>query len=349
MRVGYFGARSDSRGLAQQARGFCKWLEPDCIWGIDMYAENLSPYPNDWSSFESDLTVTTRSALNEHDVKKWLKGLDVIIGAETFYCDLLPVWAREMNVRTVLQINPEFQVWHLPDNSRQPHPPRPDLLIAPTTWMLDKMLGVTHLPFPVDREEFPFRLRTKADHFVHVAGHRATRDRAGSRLVMAALRHLQPGPRVTLRSQSELGIETRAIRYPNVEVEIANLSDPRMLYEDADVVVIPRRYGGQHLSMNEALSSGCPVITLNRPPENEWGGVSTIPSRARKFFGTHFGQIEWWDGSPSSLAQKMTELHHTPSEVERLSKAAGEYAESISWSTLLPRYHDLFSQMMASV
>lgn len=349
MNIGYWGGRSDSRGLARQAEGFANHLPLTRIMGIDMYAENLTPYPNDWErlSRHADLSVTKRCDITEELAKDWLRGLDVVLGAETFYSDPFCDWARECGVRTCLQINPEYQIWHLPPSRHIIHPSRPDILIAPTTWLLDQMPGVIHLPFPVDRIEFPFRARTRADHFVHTAGHRASHDRAGTRLVLATIRRLPRDINLTIRSQSEIGVSARSIRNPNVKVEIANLPDPLSLYMDADVVVLPRRYGGQHIGINEALSCGIPVITLNRPPENEWGGIVTIPARSRKFIRTHFGNLEWWDGNANMLADTMKRLHDDPAEVERLSYAANEYARGISWDALYPRYMDLFADTCA--
>lgn len=348
LRLGGFGFRSDSRGLAAQTQSFAKWLPFDRVWGMDMYAEDLSPYENNWSPYidsDAELTISTRSAINETDVKQWMKGLDVIIGAETFYTDPFCDWARDMGVRTVLQINPEFQVWHLPDAPRLIKPSRPDVLIAPTTWLLDQMPGVVHLPFPVDRTLFPFSVRKSAEHFVHPAGHRAIQDRAGTRLVFAAARYT-PKTRITIRSQSELGLDSRRNRTPELNVEIANLPDSRDLYRDADVVVLPRRYGGQLLTVNEALSCGVPVVMLDREPERNWGGVVTIPSRVRKTMRTHFGALEWSDGAPQSLARAMDELRAHPERVEELSHVADEYAETISWDVLHNRYMDLFNSLV---
>lgn len=347
MKIGLFGARSDTRGLAQQTQGFAKWLDLSRVWGIDLTAEGLSPYNVDWSPYidsDAELTISTRSAINETDVKHWMEGLDVIIGAETFYTDPFCDWARDMGVRTVLQINPEFQVWHLPDAPRLIKPSRPDVLIAPTTWLLDQMPGVVHLPFPVDRTLFPFSVRKTAEHFVHPGGHRAIQDRAGTRLVFAAARYT-PKTRITIRSQSELGLDSRRNRTPELTVEIANLPDSRDLYRDADVVVLPRRYGGQLLTVNEALSCGAPVVMLDREPERNWGGVVTIPSRVRKTMRTHFGALEWSDGAPQALARKIEELQANPERVEALSHAADSYAATIGWEVMKGKYMDLFKSM----
>lgn len=337
-RIGCFGARSDSRGLARQTESFCKWLEPDRVWGLDLTVDNLSPYPCDWSGYDqSILTVSAHSDIQETAVRSWLRGLDVVFGAETFYRQEFYEWAKAERVRTILQINPEFASWFQPKWS---HEPRPDVMVAPTTWLLNKMPGVWHLPFPVDRHEFPFRLRTRARRFVHVAGHRAAGDRAGTRILIPSAGRVRDAE-IIIRTQSDLGLTGPFLRH--VRVEHTNLANPFLLYEDADVVVIPRRYGGQCLAMNEALSSGAPVICLDRSPENSWGGVATVPSRVRGSMRTKGGQFRSYDASDRNmgLAKVMKDLMENPDQVEELSRAADKYAESLSWNALLPVYRDV--------
>src|SRR5688572_19923812 len=132
-RIGLWGARADSRGLAAQMRGFADHLKPTKVMGIDMTADDLSPYPCNWRAYEGhDLSTVAYSALNERIIRRWLKGLDVVLGAETFYRDEFADIARQMGVATVLQVNPEFaRYW------RWPQLPRPDVFIAPTTWRME--------------------------------------------------------------------------------------------------------------------------------------------------------------------------------------------------------------------
>lgn len=352
VKVGLFGARADSRGLAHQTAAFANHLHPDRVFGIDMTADNLSPYPTDWSPYtdfarEGDFTWAPLSNIDEDVARKWLRGLDVVFGAETFYRPEFVDWARAEGVRTILQVNPEFAPWW---NTALRHPPptKPDVLIAPTTWLLSKMPGVIHLPCPVDRQRFPFRLRTEANHFVHTAGHPAMGDRAGTRTVLATLARM-PQTRLTIRAQQPLGLTTPHMKRSNVTIQETSFPDSRDLYADADVIILPRRYGGQHLGVNEALSSGCPVVMLHREPERHWGGVLTIQARARAKMRTQFGMIERYDTSAILVAETMKKLIAAPKLVEELSRRADEYAESISWDTLLPRYRVLFDEVAAGV
>lgn len=336
MKIGIMGARADSRGLAYQTEAFAKWLVPDRVYGIDMTVDKLSPYATDWSGFiersgTHDLTVSPFSRLNEKDIRSWLRGLDVVIGAETFYAHDFCNWARQEGVRTILQINPEFAAWWQNGCTD----PKPDVFITPTTWLLDKMPGAIHLPFPVDREVFPFRLREQAKHFVHIAGHQAMSDRAGTRTLFAVFsRHRDT--HFTIRSQSRFPWSSTILRQVNIE-QSADL-DPPQLYADADVILLPRRYGGQSMVANEALSSGCPVIMIDRAPENTWPGVITVRGVKKRQLRTKGGVFDVWEGSHTDISTKITQLSKDPDSVVRFSRLADSYAESISWDRLLPDY-----------
>lgn len=346
MKIGYFGARADERGLARQSQGFCKHLQPTRVFGIDMTADDLSPYPVDWSVYtrmntSADLTVRRYTELDADEVYSWLRGLDVVIGAETFYRDEFYDMAKKAGVRTVLQINPEFSAWW----GIGVNDPRPDVFINPTIWRMEHMAEVHHLPFPVDREVFAFRQRNEAKRFVHVAGHAAMGDRAGTRLCLSLL----PRSRGNLdfefiiRSQSPLQWTGRGYV---TAIEQENKPDPRDLYADADVMVLPRRYGGQCLTVNEALSCGVPVIMLDRTPENTWPGVITVPARRKGRLRTKGGHIDMFDTNQMHLWQTIKDLVENPELVKRHSLEADRYAHSISWDVLLPVYQDFLQAVV---
>lgn len=340
MKLGYFGARGDNRGLANQAKSFCQHLSPCRIWAVDMYADDLSPYDNDWTPFlddGADLTITPSSGITESAVRSWMRGLDVVLAAETYYKDEVILMAREEGVRTVIQYNPEFAAWHI-----NPSEVRPDLLVNPTTWRLDLMPDAVHLPCPIDRTDFPFRLRTEANRFVHIAGHKAAADRAGTKIVVGAMARLRSTADITIRTQSPLHVQ-RSIG--SDRVLHFNLPDPRDLYADADVILLPRRYGGQSLAMNEALSSGCPVICLDRDPENTWGGTFTIKARKRGPSNYKGGAIPIYDAHPGNLVVAIQDFQRHPDMVERLSRMADEHAQSISWETLYGPWMDLLTSV----
>lgn len=343
VRLGVFGARADSRGLAVQVHEFCRHVEPDKIFGVDM--QELSPYPNDWArSYDmAKLQVVPLENIDERKVRRFLRGLDVVWGAETFYVEWLADMAREMGVKTALSCNFEFMPF------LDPKRPRPDLFLAPSTWNIERWPAPTiHLPFPVDRKRLPFVKRNKAETFLHIGGHRAMRDRNGTRLVLAATRHVRMPCTVLVRSQSPVGSQ---LPHPNqravVEIDRRIVSDYWTLYDRGDILLAPRRYGGLSLPMNEALSRGMPVVSFDVPPQNEFLPKEGLIKAKASPMRVQPGSVEWYDGNARDLAELMGELVVSPELVQQLSTAADAYAETISWDALKPVYLEVFEQLVA--
>lgn len=342
MKIGVFGARADARGLAIQVSEFCRHMDPAKIFGVDM--QELSPYPNDWArSYDMDkLQVVPLGEINERKVRRFLNGLDVVWGAETFYVEWLADMAREMGVKTALSCNFEFMPF------LDPKRPRPDLFLAPSTWNVDRWPAPTiHLPFPVDRKRLPFVKRERVETFLHIGGHRAMRDRNGTRLVLAATRHVRTPCTVLVRSQSPVGSQLphpqqRAV----VEIDRRIVADYWTLYDRGDVLLAPRRYGGLSLPMNEALSRGMPVVSFDVPPQNEFLPKEGLIKAKASPMRVQPGTVEWYDGNARDLGQLMAELVATPGLVQRLSTAANAYADTISWDTLKPVYEEVFEALM---
>lgn len=320
MRLGLFGARGDKRGLAIQSAAFARHMSPDKILGIDL---DNSPYPNDWKDFNG-ARVVTRHELTKGFIERWFRDVDAVWFAETGYSDdTFPV-AKE-SAHTFLHANPEFYHWDKPTH----------VLANPTIWHLEHMEGAIHFPFPVDTQKHKFTHRTEAKRFVHVVGHPAAHDRAGTFLVLHALRFLRAPVEIVIRTRQPLNVK----RYrPNPPTQLTviegDTEDSTELY-DGDVLLLPRRYGGQCLPINEAMASGLPVIALDRKPENTWLPRQSVV-RANRWgrFRTQGGQVNVYTTHANLIAEKVTELHNDPELVASLSLQARQYAESISWERL---------------
>lgn len=319
-------------------------MDPDKIFGIDM--GELSPYSNDWDGMfdRSKLEVSTLEDVNERKVRRFLKGLDVVWGAETLYSNLVTDLALEMGVKTCVQGNFEF-MGYLAD----PRIPRPDLFLSPSTWHLEEWPANTlYLPFPVDRKRLPFRKRNEARTFLHIAGHRAMRDRNGTRLVLAAARYVRTEVEIVIRTQSQVGT---AVPHPKslarIRVEKANVKDYWSLYDEGDVLLAPRRYGGQSLPMNEALSKGMPVISLDAEPQKRFLPPECLVPAKVHTMKVQPGIVEWYDGHPRDLASYIDEFAAFPGLVQQMSTAADKHAETISWDALKPVYLQVFEELAA--
>src|SRR5581483_7515404 len=73
---------------------------------------------------------------------------------------------------------------------------------------------------------------------------------------------------IVYTQDKKLANEIKA-EYPSVKVKhnIANYED---IYKKGSVLVLPRKYGGNCLPMNEALSAGMPVIMSNISPQADF-------------------------------------------------------------------------------
>lgn len=333
-------ARADNRGLGLQTWDLYRHLKPAATllvrsWNISPYAEHLGRYPG------AILCDYEDGGLDFGAMEEFVRSVDVILTCETPYDYRLFDLAREYGVATVVQGNLEFLAW-----LTQPTLQRPDLFLAPSTWELDRWPAPTvHLPFPVDTEKFPPALRYQAKSFLHVAGHKAMRDRAGSRFVLAALRHVRaPNVEVTVRSQSRMGT---AGKPEHVKIIDGDIEDHRDLYLGADVLLAPRRYGGQSLPLNEAMSLGMPVIALNREPERSiLMPESLVPARVQTRSRCQAGELEIWGTDPRHLAKVIDRFATDPGLVVRASDWSIQQAERISWKKLLPRYRKVFEGLL---
>lgn len=314
------------RGLAIQTADFARNMNPDKVLGIEL---PNSPYPNDWTGFK-DIEVVPASELSGSMIAAWLQDVDAVYFAETGYHEetFNIAWNE---AKTFLHANPEFYYWDHPT----------DVVANPTPWLLDRMLGAIHFPFPIDTVRFPFIQREEARVFLHVVGHPAMKDRNGTRIVLDALPYLDESIEVVIRSRQELRGPQKPSR-AKVRVEIGDLPDNADLYADADVLILPRRYGGLCLPIQEAASLGMPVVTLDREPERGFiPDEMRIPSTHHRTIRTQGGPVEVSTGEPGELAAKVHQLARNPEMVTEMSRRMRDWAESISWEVLRPQFREL--------
>ena len=323
-------ARSTNRGLGIQTWEVYRHLEPERTLVID---HPNDPYDRHPERFPDARTV--RMAELDEDAMAWLcDGVDVIYSAETFYSDLVPERARELGARTVMHGNFEFLRW-----IAHPDLVRPDAFWAPSTWQLARWPEDTRLMLmPVASDRFTPRERTGARRFLHLAGHPAMADRAGTRMVLRALRYVREKVEIIIRSQQPL---RRPGASPNVTVrmEIGDRGEYWEPYDEADVLLFMRRFGGLSLPLNEGLAAGLAIIAMDVEPQAEFLHHSgLIPARAVRHLRTAGGVIPTYDALPRALASKIDQLARGPELVQKMSQHSLAYAHRISWGEQLPTW-----------
>jgi glycosyltransferase involved in cell wall biosynthesis len=322
-----FIARCDNTGLGVESADVARWLHPDRVLVVTGGGprERRDEFPERFASCPTRILIDRAPTTAQLD--ELLVGLDTLLFIETPYDWSIVERAKQLGVKTVLRINYEC----LPEVL----PIEPDVMIAPIDWRQPSSVRV--LPFPVDRTRFPFRRRHQARTFVHVAGHQGLFGRNGTAELLQAIPLVESDVRFIIYSQNPI----EAIDDPRLRLSIADCPDNRAFFAEGDVLVFPRRYGGQALAMNEALSSGMPVMMTDMPPQSSFLPKELLiqPQRfekARVMRDVDVAVIE-----PAAIARRIDEWANR--DISRFSDWADAYAESISWPTLLPEYVRLLS------
>jgi hypothetical protein len=290
MRLGII-ARSDNTGLGNQTRELINMLNPDKILLIDSTPFNKNKQHPEW--YEKYSCIKSNGFPSVQQVKMFLGDVDVVLSCETFYDQNFIRFANKKNVKTILQYNYEL-FGHLSN----PNLPLPTVLLSPSIWQIDqikKMFGnqtkIEYLPPPTNEELFnkvkENNLSKSHNKILHIAGKRAAKDRNGTDTVIDMLKHSKADYELIIRSQGE--IETN-IKDSRLKIEINNIDNRENMYDGFDAMVLPRRYAGLCLPMNEALLSALPVFMTNISPNNfilpqEWlvksDSIGTIRTKVR--------------------------------------------------------------------
>lgn len=280
------------------------------------------------------------SELWERHIRGWLEGIDVLYSAETFYDWRIVDWARDAGVATVLHVMPEFWPGQLDGR------PMPDVIWAPTTWRLDQLPAATRLvPVPVALDRFvhwdnpspvdgPLRV-------LHVAGHKAAADRNGTQLVTRALPAIRGPVHLTIAGQDGRLPSTgpRGRGAVTVAVRSRSVANYWELYRDQDVLLLPRRYGGLSLPVQEGLAAGLVPILPDVSPNGDWPAMLT-PATERGQIATAAGVIPLASSRPADLAAAVDALARDPALLAMRRRLALEWAQAHCWSVLESLYLD---------
>ena len=126
---------------------------------------------------------------------------------------------------------------------------------------------------------------------------------------------------------------------PNVEVRVQTLRHHWDLYSDEfDMMVLPRRWGGLCLPMQEALTAGMPVLMPDCAPNNQILPSALLTPAALTEQLMAWTLIDLYDVHPGDLAQHIRWMFEHPEAVEAASSWAGEWARGSSWAALRGQY-----------
>lgn len=334
MRVGLI-ARTEDRGLGNLTWEWAQHMRPDRVMIVvpeHQIPQRIGRY-TEWPLLIQKWDHHGDGRLNEEKTREWLRGLDVVYSAETFYDWRICTWARELGVRTVCHVMPEYY--------RHGHanpPPTPDAWWTPTRWRLDLLApGTRVVPVPVALERFPAPTTTEQPpRWLHIAGAPAAADRNGTRLLLGALFYLRAEHCVKIRTQERRMVIPRAGRRVHLEVVTEPAREYWDLYGDADLMVLPRRYAGLSLPAQEAMAAGLALAMSDVEPQaSEWP-ILPIGAVANGRIRTAAGPIELVAMSPRDLADRMDEIARDAMTIAHARAESRRWAHHNSWERLAP-------------
>ena len=142
-----------------------------------------------------------------------------------------------------------------------------------------------------------------------------------------------------IRTQNPLDYWTNDSR---VTIDYQNYKNNEDLYKNFDALILPRRYGGLCLPMNEALMSGLPVIMTDISPNydilpKKWLIPSTISD---KLFTRMI--INVYKADAKLLGQKIDEFVNMSDQELNMEKieAFDLAMKHFDSDTLLPKYKE---------
>lgn len=356
MRLGLI-ARADARGLGIQTRSVHDNLHPVKTMVVDCPSAKPLPLRRDWYP-----GATWIHGLPTHaDFRVWLDGLDVVYTAETGYSYALWDEAERAGVKTVLHVNPEFC----------DRLDRPTLWAAPSMWHWDQLPDPkVFLPVPIsgckpslnthfgeDADFRPLANRTctealhvggtckgSARNFLHVVGRPATRDRNGSEDLLASLQYVTASIRLTVTCQEPGFVENLLPRFripPNVGliVRSGDVQCNTDLYRGQDVLLMPRRFGGLCLPLNEAVGFGMPCVLPDISPNNTWLPSDwLVPAAHAGQFMVKQNVVDVYSVDHRALAHKIDALASDAGFYAKAKAEAAELRDNLSWIALRPEY-----------
>lgn len=326
--------RCDQGGLGNQTLAMWRHMRPDRALLVRVEDPRGDEYPDDYQEgrgLGDALILPRTSALTEGMVSTWADGLDRVVAVESLYgraFDRLPV-------ETLVVSNPEL---YGPGDSRI------DRVVVPTPWELDRMpAGTPVLPHPVEdaimsswRRVGP-KEREECRTLLHPWAP-AMLDRNGTEAVMKALRYVTEPVRLVVRAPgrpSPRGVVCWTDGLVSVEWDDSREREWWECYSyAADVLVLPRRFGGLCLPAQEAAALGMPALMTDLSPQREWPAFrcGTLGGKKVMMKGGAFAVHR---PDHVDLARVISRLAADDSGlVAEMSRRAMAWARSISWDAL---------------
>lgn len=292
--------------------------------------------------------MTPIRKLDTEAIRKWLTGLDVFLALETPFEFSLFSTCREIGVKTALSVMHECTPKTLPTS--------PDLFICPSLLDLELVKDwgkAIFLPVPVD---VPWRQRTRADVFVHNAGHGGLKGRNGTAELFEAIKYLKCDAKFIIRAQADfqvpLWVWERMVIQVRGEIRGKKLTGGipyNELFAEGDVFIFPEKFNGLSLPLQEARAAGMYVMATDRFPMNTWlpkeGLIPPMASRLSSI-GPAYCVFDEAILDPKAIAAAIDAAYGK--DITRYSLDGKAWAETMSWEVLKPKYMHVLEELCSS-
>ncbi len=183
--------------------------------------------------------------------------------------------------------------------------------------------------------------RTGRRRFLHIVGKPAHGDRNGTMLLMYAMQRSRADFELVVKSQKPI---QPLIKDPRITWDSSAPEEQWRLYAGFDSLIMPRRYGGLCLPMNEGLTSGLPVIMPNTSPNDAILPEDWLVTGAFNGGFTSRVPIQYFNVNIAVLARKLDEWAAMPDEQLDQHKArAVELSRQFDPEVLRPQYEAVLS------
>lgn len=338
-------AFSSKTGLGYQTKAYCDNLKPTKVMGIDLSPYNLLEIDKSW--YEDFNTTWVQGLPTLNDISEFIEDIDVFIITETPLNPKLFEICKQKGVKTVLIPNYEFL------NANY----TPDLLLIPSLWHEEdiKKLNIPYKFLPLPIQKINKVLKNGSNTFSHITGRIAQFDRNGAIEYLEAIKQMKGDyqylfyyqtPLEPARIEQFIPIQNKLNEVKELLGDkltiIVDCKDNMEMYSSAQVLVLPRKFGGQCMPMIEALSFGMPIIMTDISPNNkilpkEW----LVKTQVNGFINTSY-VLDLDVAIISDLIEKMVSVMNNI--VEENTKAEA-IAEKMLWSNLINEYLEVLEEL----
>ena len=277
--------------------------------------------------FGDNIRIAGQFPFTDADIDWLLDGIDQLVCFETSYKPDVYKKAKDRGVKTFLMPMHEANNYF--------HGVNPDVWLCPSDleYEMEVRSGEkVRINVPVDMKKLNYRKRDKAQVFVHNSGHGGIGGRNGTAELIKSLEYVDSPIELILRSQSVRHI----VDDPRVDFRFENVKNYWDLYEEGDVFILPDKFAGLSMPLQEAFASGMAIITTNRNPLNKWLPKEMLIEVENM---GNWGNVDMTLVQPEEIATTIDSWYDK--DISKYSELGKKWGTENSWEVLGPKYKQI--------